>query len=662
MAYWHTLLLIALMLAPSSLGQMIINPHLFSQAQPPPVDPTRWTNINLRVMAANLNGDSQKIEPFAIRIFQGLKPDVVAIQEFNYLSSSPADIRAFVDMALGTNFVYFREGGYSIPNGIISRYPILAAGTWNDIEVANRGFAWAKVELPGTNHLYVVSVHFLTTSPSVRARQASNLKTLIQANFPTNAWIVVAGDMNTDSRSEAAISTFTTFLSDSPIPTDAVTGGNPDTNNGRNKPFDYVLPSYNFAALQTNTVFASFSFPKGLVFDSRVYTPLSDVAPVLFSDSGYGQHMGVLKDFHIPFLRDGVVGPVAPYFIAQPQSQTVMERATVTFSATAGGDLPLSYQWHSNQVAIPGADSTNYIISSAQPAHEATYSVVVTNSYGSVTSAPALLKITGYYSGILAGWDMSGVTGFGPSPMSPTTNASMVVAGGLTRGPGLTTNPTAASRAWGANGFGASSPAAAIAEGDYVTFSVAAASGYTISVEAIGRFGYRRSSTGPTDGILQARIGDGAFADVAILAYSSALSTGGSLPTIDLAAFPQLQSIPPGTAVTFRIVNYNGASTGNWYIYDTLNSPEPDLAITGTLNRISSPPPTAPSLTSLVLSPSGWIKFELIGDEGSEYVVESATESPSGPWTAISTNLPGSSISIPASEPYQFFRARALAK
>ena len=44
------------------------------------------------------------------------------------------------------------------------------------------------------------------------------------------------------------------------------------------------------------------SFAHGLVFDSRVYTPLSDVSPVLASDSAASgmQHMAVVRDYLLP--------------------------------------------------------------------------------------------------------------------------------------------------------------------------------------------------------------------------------------------------------------------------------------------------------------------------------------------------------------------------
>src|ERR1035441_1929463 len=58
------------------------------------------SNVNVRVMAANLNGNTQSYQPFALRIFQGLKPDVVVIQEFNYSNNAASDFRAMIDAAL----------------------------------------------------------------------------------------------------------------------------------------------------------------------------------------------------------------------------------------------------------------------------------------------------------------------------------------------------------------------------------------------------------------------------------------------------------------------------------------------------------------------------------------------------------------------------------
>ncbi len=348
------------------------------------------TDLVFRAMAANLNGDSQTLEQYAIRTFQGVKPDVVAIQEFNRRNNTPAEIRNFVDEAFGPEFSYYRETGYQIPNGIISRYPIVASGSWPDAKVSNRAFAWARIDLPGTNDLFVVSVHLLTSSSGDRSQETASLKGYIQSNFPPDAWIIVAGDMNTDNRNESALATFKTFLSDSPIPTDAVSGGKPGTNKNREKPYDYVLPSFSLAGWQTNTVMRSVSFPNGLVFDSRVYQPLADVAPVEPADSGNGQHMGVLKDFQVP-VWDATL-PGHPFISLQPTNVIIGAGQNASFAAAAGGQEPLVAQWYQTGQMIPDATSFYYTRTNVQAADLGAYTLVVTNSLGSATSAPAVLS------------------------------------------------------------------------------------------------------------------------------------------------------------------------------------------------------------------------------------------------------------------------------
>jgi endonuclease/exonuclease/phosphatase family metal-dependent hydrolase len=357
------------------------------------------TNNTVRLMSANLNGNAQSYQPFAIRIFQGLKPDIVAIQEFNYSNNTPSDFRAMVDTAFGANFVYFRESGYNIPNGIISRFPIIAAGSWNDSLVSDRGFAWAQIGLPGTNNLFIVSVHLLGGGTAAdRDAEATAIKAHIQTDFPSGAWVIVAGDLNVDSRSEAAVATFKTFLSDSPTPTDAQIGGDPDTNEPRNKPYDYVLPSFSFTNLMTASVFPSHSFSNGLVFDSRVYSPLSDVSPVQIGDSSNAQHMAILKDFKITWIATNG-STSAPAITLQPQSQIIPPGSNVTFSVVATGEAPLNYQWRLNGTTITGANNTSCSITNVQFTDAGNYSVLVTNNLGSVTSSLATL-IVGIAPGI----------------------------------------------------------------------------------------------------------------------------------------------------------------------------------------------------------------------------------------------------------------------
>jgi endonuclease/exonuclease/phosphatase family metal-dependent hydrolase len=260
-------------------------------------------SVPLRLMAANISsGNYQSYDPGeGIRIFEGVKPDVVMIQEFNYGDNSTSAIRGFVNTAFGTSFSYYRESGMQIPNGIISRYPIVASGDWTDTQVSNRAFAWARIDVPGSKDLWVVSVHLLTSSSGVRNTEATNLVNLIKANIPTGDYLVIGGDFNTDSRSEACLSTFSAVASESsPYPADR--NGNSNTNAGRNKPYDHVIVDSDLRAYQTATKIGNSTFSAGLVADTRVYSPISEISPALASDSGATnmQHMGIVKDFLIP--------------------------------------------------------------------------------------------------------------------------------------------------------------------------------------------------------------------------------------------------------------------------------------------------------------------------------------------------------------------------
>ena len=309
------------------------------------------SNVTMRVMASNLSsGNNQRYETPGLNILKGLKPDIVAMQEFNVTNSfgvnTPAAISNMVATTFGTNFVYFRETGYSIPNGIISRWPFVTNGTWvdSDTGVNDRGFAWAKIKLPGTNELVVVSVHLKASSgsdnPARRAAQAAEITSLIQATFGTNGWIIVAGDMNLYSDSEAAITTFKTYLSDSPVPADQ--NGNVDTNAGRTERYDRVLPSFAMTNLLVPVVMPSRSYLNGLVFDSRIYTNLTDVPPVVSGDSGASgmQHMGVVKAFTYSFTATNFItvdSPVLTYEL--PGILRWQGVSTLTYSVLASTNL-----------------------------------------------------------------------------------------------------------------------------------------------------------------------------------------------------------------------------------------------------------------------------------------------------------------------------------
>jgi uncharacterized delta-60 repeat protein len=84
---------------------------------------------------------------------------------------------------------------------------------------------------------------------------------------------------------------------------------------------------------------------------------------------------------------------VPPFIITQPVSQTVVAGLTVGFTVLAGGDPTLTYQWRFNGNAIAGATGTSLSLTNVQAAQSGDYSVVVTNPYGTATSANATLAV-----------------------------------------------------------------------------------------------------------------------------------------------------------------------------------------------------------------------------------------------------------------------------
>lgn len=88
----------------------------------------------------------------------------------------------------------------------------------------------------------------------------------------------------------------------------------------------------------------------------------------------------------------GGLGP--PTITNAPPAQTVARNAEVVLSITAGGKTPLTYQWRKDGTAIAGATAATFTIPSAQVANAGSYTCVVTNSEGSVTSAAIPLTVT----------------------------------------------------------------------------------------------------------------------------------------------------------------------------------------------------------------------------------------------------------------------------
>lgn len=264
--------------------------------------------VKLRLVAANLtSGNAQSYSPdnsnhsnpegAGARILKALKPDIVLIQEFN--TSVPA--RQWINRTFGGEFHFTREEGKQIPNGIISRFPIAESGVWDDPVLDNRDFVWARVRLPGERDLWLVSVHLHSKGATSRAAQSAALVELVRRKVPADALLVIGGDLNTRGTDEKCFGVLSEVV---------VIPGNPPadahgiihTNAPRNRPYDWLLASKALDPAGVPVAIAGRRFPRGLVFDTRVFEPLSELPPAQRGDSGAPnmQHMAVVRDFVVP--------------------------------------------------------------------------------------------------------------------------------------------------------------------------------------------------------------------------------------------------------------------------------------------------------------------------------------------------------------------------
>src|SRR5882724_1999139 len=155
---------------------------------------------------------------------------------------------------------------------------------------------------------------------------------------------------------------------------------------------------------------------------------------------------------------------VAPT-VTQPANQTVVVGQTGTFSVTASGTGPLTYQWYKNGVAISGATSNTYTTPATVAGDTgAVFTVTVSNSTGSATSGPATLTVQ-----VPAPVAASIV----PSNATPPYKASVMLVPTFSGGTAVI----------GSNGVGSSDiTASAVSGASYPTPPLTSAKTYTLTV------------------------------------------------------------------------------------------------------------------------------------------------------------------------------------
>jgi len=98
------------------------------------------------------------------------------------------------------------------------------------------------------------------------------------------------------------------------------------------------------------------------------------------------------KDYYTVKYRQ-LAQPGAPVIVSAPTPQTVAAGGTATFTVSATGTAPLSYQWRRNGQVIAGETNSTLVLSNLAYLAHGQYSVDVTNSAGATASPEALLNV-----------------------------------------------------------------------------------------------------------------------------------------------------------------------------------------------------------------------------------------------------------------------------
>ncbi len=121
----------------------------------------------------------------------------------------------------------------------------------------------------------------------------------------------------------------------------------------------------------------------------------------LGADNAVSNVVGAIPVFSNSFTTTAATLSVAPFILSAPGNRTNNPGTSTTFIVQAGGSAPLIYRWYRNGTnlltdgnGLAGASTATLAIANLSGADTGSYSVVVSNTLGVVTSAPpAVLQV-----------------------------------------------------------------------------------------------------------------------------------------------------------------------------------------------------------------------------------------------------------------------------
>jgi hypothetical protein len=136
----------------------------------------------------------------------------------------------------------------------------------------------------------------------------------------------------------------------------------------------------------------------------------------LLGASARGQDTQFGFDLNGNLLTQTPANLAAPQILASPQSQVAKPGELASFFVVAKDTRGLAYQWRTNGVGLAGATNDALLITNVSTLNQGLYSVVLSNSSGSVTSAAAMLWLDGDGDELPDSWELTYFGGLGQNP------------------------------------------------------------------------------------------------------------------------------------------------------------------------------------------------------------------------------------------------------
>ncbi|HEY5909464.1 MAG TPA: immunoglobulin domain-containing protein [Verrucomicrobiae bacterium] len=129
--------------------------------------------------------------------------------------------------------------------------------------------------------------------------------------------------------------------------------------------------------------------PYGPALSSLTNLTANGTWSLFVRDDALGDNGVLTKGWSLTITTEGI-----PPVIAPMSSLTAEEGSTIRLPAQVSGDAPFSYQWYFNgNTPIPGGTRSALQLPDVRSTNTGAYSVVVANTFGAVTSAPAMLSV-----------------------------------------------------------------------------------------------------------------------------------------------------------------------------------------------------------------------------------------------------------------------------